>query len=103
MTAFALGTVIAVAILAFVLAPLVAWSRARRHAGLARRAHHDTPAETSAPTSAIDALREIEFDRATGKLSDTDYATLKATYTAQALAELRGAMGSPVMPPPAGA
>jgi hypothetical protein len=39
--------------------------------------------------SAIEALREIEFDRVTGKLSDTDYAALKATYTEQALAELR--------------
>jgi hypothetical protein len=33
------------------------------------------------PESAIDALREIEFDRATGKLSDDDYAALKTEYT----------------------
>lgn len=32
------------------------------------------------------ALREIEFDRETGKLSDADYEALKAKYTAIALA-----------------
>ena len=41
--------------------------------------------------SAVEALREIEFDRATGKLSDEDYAELKATYTREALAEMRAA------------
>jgi hypothetical protein len=41
------------------------------------------------PGSAIEALREIEFDRATGKLSDDDYDGMKARYTAQALVELR--------------
>ena len=39
--------------------------------------------------SAIEALREIEFDRATGKLSDDDYAALRASYTREALSELR--------------
>jgi hypothetical protein len=43
--------------------------------------------------SAVEALREIEFDRATGKLSDDDYAALKTAYTRDALAELRAADG----------
>lgn len=38
---------------------------------------------------ALAALREIEFDRETGKLSDTDYAFLKARYTTEAVAALR--------------
>jgi hypothetical protein len=38
---------------------------------------------------ALRALKEIEFDRATGKLSDHDYDGLKAKYTAEALAALR--------------
>jgi double zinc ribbon protein len=38
---------------------------------------------------ALSALREIEFDRATGKLSDDDYQSLKAKYTAEALVVLR--------------
>src|SRR5262249_32780157 len=39
--------------------------------------------------SAIQALREIEFDRATGKLSEADYAQLKARYTREAVLALR--------------
>jgi Double zinc ribbon len=38
---------------------------------------------------ALIALKEIDFDRATGKLSDQDYQTLKSRYTAEALAALR--------------
>jgi hypothetical protein len=38
---------------------------------------------------ALLALKEIEFDRETGKLSDEDYAFLKEKYTAQALEALR--------------
>ncbi len=37
---------------------------------------------------ALLALKEIEFDRATGKLSDDDYAALHARYTTAALATL---------------
>jgi len=37
---------------------------------------------------ALRALKEIEFDRATGKLSDADYEQLKAAYTVAALAAL---------------
>jgi hypothetical protein len=38
---------------------------------------------------ALAALKEIEFDRETGKLSDADYEVLKAKYTAAALDALR--------------
>lgn len=38
---------------------------------------------------ALRALKEIEFDRATGKLSDADYETLKRKYTAEAVTALR--------------
>jgi hypothetical protein len=49
--------------------------------------------------SAVEALREIEFDRATGKLSDDDYAALKTAYTRDALAELRASQGRPAAAP----
>jgi hypothetical protein len=42
---------------------------------------------------ALRALKEIEFDRATGKLSDVDYDSLKAKYTTEALAALRADAG----------
>ena len=38
---------------------------------------------------ALAALKEIEFDRETGKLSDEDYAFLKSKYTGVALEALR--------------
>jgi hypothetical protein len=38
---------------------------------------------------ALSALREIEFDKETGKLSDEDYQSLKTKYTAEALNVLR--------------
>lgn len=57
-------------------------------------AYRPRPAEPVEPEetergAALAALREIEFDRETGKLSDTDYASLKTRYTANALAALR--------------
>lgn len=55
----------------------------------------DDPADDmSSQAVALRALKEIEFDRATGKLSDTDYDQLKAKYTAEALAAMRGEPGS---------
>src|SRR6266850_2439650 len=66
----------------------------------------DDPADDLSPqTVALRALKEIEFDRATGKLSDTDYDQLKAKYTAEALAALRQESGvrsqePGVKPPP---
>jgi hypothetical protein len=38
---------------------------------------------------ALAALKEIEFDRETGKLSDADYQLLKTKYTAAALEAIR--------------
>lgn len=44
---------------------------------------------------ALTALKEIEFDRETGKLSDADYQFLKAKYTAAALEAMRQEPGTP--------
>lgn len=49
--------------------------------------------EETAKGIALSALKEIEFDQATGKLSDEDYAMLKGKYTAQALEALRAEDG----------
>jgi Double zinc ribbon len=43
---------------------------------------------------ALLALKEIEFDRETGKLSDADYGYLKDKYTVEALAALRAEDGA---------
>lgn len=82
-----IGTLLALGAMAFVLAPLFTADQAMV-AG-------PTPASSRAQDEhergerAVDALREIEFDRATGKLSDSDYDALKTRYTAQALAAMR--------------
>ena len=44
---------------------------------------------------ALAALKEIEFDRETGKLSDEDYAFLKSKYTGVALEALRAEAAEP--------
>jgi hypothetical protein len=38
----------------------------------------------SARNSAFEAIRDLEFDRATGKLSDTDYQMMRARFDARA-------------------
>ncbi len=75
--------VVGAAVLVLVLEPLI-----RPEAPAAAPADPEE-AEESARGRALAALREIEFDRATGKLSDADYATLKNRYTATALAAIR--------------
>ena len=77
------GTVLAVGALAFVLYPVFFTSpQPVRPMVLAPR---QTDRE-----AAVAALREIEFDKATGKLSDVDYAELKGRYTEQAIVAMRG-------------
>lgn len=77
------GTILAVGALAFVLYPLF-------FGGGPPSVPRPTRA-TATDDSAIRALREIEFDRATGKLSDSDYAELRKTYGERALREMRDA------------
>lgn len=73
---------------AMVLQPLV---ERRPISVRARQAEDDdleftTIEESDSPkVKALIALREIEFDRATGKLSDDDYRALKARYSRAAL------------------
>ncbi len=55
----------------------------------------DDPDDDLSPQAvALRALKEIEFDRATGKLSDADYDELHAKYQAEALAALRAEQGA---------
>ena len=87
MTALLVGTLLAIAALTYVLYPLIQTGPVSEPA-----ARPDSP-RLSSRNQAIDALREIEFDRATGKLSDVDYDSLKASYTQRAITEMRGPGG----------
>lgn len=84
MLALVIGTLLAVGALAYVLYPLLVGPVPMRRSVPA-------PKNTakSAEQEAIVALREIEFDRVTGKLSDADYTELKSRYTARALQAMR--------------
>ena len=91
------GTLLALGAMAFVLAPLFRELPAQRSAAsVAREARTDVEHEQS--ERAVDALREIEFDRATGKLSDADYAALKSRYTAEAIDAMRAADAGAIAP-----
>jgi hypothetical protein len=69
------------------------------------RRHHrpPPPAEPIDPEEtprgiALAALKEIDFDRETGKLSEADYQFLKAKYTGLALEALRAEESRPAAP-----
>jgi hypothetical protein len=91
MLALVIGTLLAVVALAYVLYPLLFETPAIGDRATPRSARF---ASTDGDEDAVAALREIEFDRATGKLSDTDYADLKTRYTARALEAMRASGGA---------
>lgn len=86
-----IGTAIAIAALSYVLYPLLIAAEdaplpVRLSGGSTVRRSSvrtgDAGTFGSRAEMAGDALREIEFDRATGKLSDTDYRELRDKYAA---------------------
>jgi double zinc ribbon protein len=84
--------VVGIAVLVLVLEPVV------RGQAPAPPVSDPEEVEDTPKSRAISALREIEFDRATGKLSETDYEALKATYTARALEVIRQESSGPGAP-----
>jgi hypothetical protein len=77
------AVLLAAAAIWLVLGPLM-WPEPERV-----RAWEPPEPEETARGVALSALREIEFDKETGKLSDSDYAELKAQYSVAAVAALR--------------
>lgn len=85
------GIVVAVAVMAMVLEPLVRGRQWATAAGTADEEFDFTDIEESESpkVQALLAIKEIEFDRETGKLSDDDYGALKATYQKIALSAIK--------------
>ncbi|MFN2389585.1 MAG: hypothetical protein ABR575_08300 [Actinomycetota bacterium] len=88
MSAAAVGIVIVAAMVAvaiyYVVGPL------RRGAATAEPAGEPETHEASGRTrAALDAIVDLEQERLVGKLSDDDFAVLRATYEAEAIAALR--------------
>jgi hypothetical protein len=76
------AAIIGLALLWLVLQPILA-------PGTTRTGELDFPDPEETPRGqALLALKEIEFDRATGKLSDSDYSALHTHYTVVAVAAL---------------
>lgn len=89
---FVVGVLFAAATVWFVLLPIFRPGLESQDVapGFALEDEGDDPDDDfSKRAVAVRALREIEFDRATGKLSDSDYDGLKAKYTEEALAASR--------------
>lgn len=84
------GIVVAGAVLALVLEPIVRGRPWAVAAGTSEDEFDFTDIEESESPKiqALLAIKEIEFDRETGKLSDEDYSALKATYQRAALAAI---------------
>jgi hypothetical protein len=87
-----LGVVVAAGAAYYVLRPILRPPASEGSPSLGGEGD-DPEDDLSAQAVAVRALKEIEFDRATGKLSDADYDALKAKYTAAALAALRDEAG----------
>jgi hypothetical protein len=85
-TPLIIGTLLALGALAYVLWPLIS---AEGRATPWVRSEPSPARIGDDPRDAVAELREIEFDHATGKLSESDYAALRARYTSEAVAALR--------------
>src|SRR5947208_9074057 len=84
-----LGIALAASATYFVLLPIL--RPPLESAGALSGDQGEDPGDDMSPRAvALRALKEIEFDRATGKLSDSDYEQLKAKYTQEALVAMRG-------------
>ena len=84
-----LGLVLAIAAVLLVLEPILRPSTGAPAPGSGGD-FEDDPREHRKEL-ALAALKEIEFDRATGKLSDADYEKMHARYTREAVEALRDA------------
>lgn len=90
---YVFGGIMAALILAVVFAPLVE-DRMRGGSG-----GPESPTERK--EAAVEALRELEFEYQTGKVSEEDYARLRARYAREALTardELGSATGAAFCP-----
>jgi hypothetical protein len=88
------GILLAAGVIYYVLLPVLRPTVDARDEPALGDEGDDPDDDMSAQTVALRALKEIEFDRATGKLSDQDYDALKAKYTGEALAAMRGEQGA---------
>ncbi|MDH3289617.1 MAG: zinc ribbon domain-containing protein [Gemmatimonadota bacterium] len=83
------GVLVAFVAVGAVVQPLLVPVRAGKQTAKPEIEFEELEESASPKIQALLALKEIEFDRATGKLSDEDYAELKAKYSKAALDAIR--------------
>jgi hypothetical protein len=79
------GAIVAVAVVALVIEPLLSRRPRTRDLEAGEWDFVELEESGSPKVRALLALKEIEFDHATGKLSDEDYQSLKVRYAREAL------------------
>lgn len=84
MTVIAGAALLVLAVVIFLLHPMLTGLRA----SLSREADEPTEAEARRRVALL-ALRDVEYDHATGKLGDEDYHALRRELAAEALAALQ--------------
>ena len=89
--ALVLGFVLALVAVLLVLDPVLRPDRVETAAPVSLFSDSDDEEDPTLARRdrALAALKEIDFDRATGKLSDEDYETMKSRFTAEALDALK--------------
>lgn len=86
-TLFVGGGLLAAAVVLYVLLPLIQGKHALLH-----RTEEEGTEEEYRRRLALTALRDVEYDYATGKLDDEDYRRLKGELSVEALRILEGEM-----------
>ena len=84
MTAIIGGVLLAAGVVLFILEPVISGQRALLYGG-----DDEYDEAASRRRIALTALRDLEYDRATGKVDDEGYAQLKAELSQEALTHLR--------------
>lgn len=86
---------------ALIVWPLLRHPEARSAEGPLPRSGGRNAADAARSRAALTAIKELEFDYATGKIADDDYQTLRARYEAKAVNALAAAEASPPADPDA--
>ena len=81
-----------------VIGALILWPLLRRPDTVADRVPPPPTDVGKAKSAALSAIRELEFDYQTGKISPEDYAQLRARYEAKAVDAMTRPESSPTLP-----
>lgn len=89
---------LAILVLLAVTGALILWPLLRRPEAVLEGAPPPPSDAGRAKAAALSAIRELEFDYQTGKISPEDYAQLRARYEARAVDAITRPESSPTLP-----